>query len=60
MSHTSTMTQINNIILRRVRWDDEEYGLWFNTLNPDLGGHSPKQLVWEGREKELLQYLKSQ
>ena len=40
-----------------MKWDDEKTEYWFKTDNPNLGGVSPDDMIFRGRELKLEQFI---
>jgi len=52
--------ECHSLILKYFNNDIKETYLWFNTRNYLLGNVKPIKMIYEGRGKKLLGFIKSQ
>lgn len=49
--------EIRFIVMRHFINDEEKYNAWLNQKHSHLNDNTPQQLLDQGREKELLEFL---
>ena len=55
-----TADRIKEILTKFFDGDTDKISLWYSTPNPSLGGASPDDMIANGKEEKLLNWMEEQ
>lgn len=60
LNPTTAEEQVEALVKEHMGWTNDQFGNWYFTLNPLLGGITPNDMVCQGRHDKLIKWIKNQ